>query len=291
MAQREIGLAAGEPPSQKGYTPSVFSLLPKIFERAGNFAKGSITGFFTVLVEGDDFNEPIADAVRAILDGHLILSRELGVRGHYPAIDILNSVSRLAGKVAQPEATGRSRAKIREARLLRTAVNGPRISSSPICSAYAAGSNQRLDSAIKLQPGLRAFLRQEPEVRSSPGEDAWSSSTPWPARRGEPGGMKKSCRFRLLRVMEWREAQGRIAESALEILQAELRGPRNPPFAETREARQQAVKAPPVGDSMTGAELAALDRFRKAAAVDCVKLADAVETANRASASPRSFRW
>jgi flagellum-specific ATP synthase len=158
MAQREIGLAAGEPPSQKGYTPSVFSLLPKIFERAGNFEKGSITGFFTVLVEGDDFNEPIADAVRAILDGHVVLSRELGVRGHYPAIDILNSVSRLAGEVATPE-------QREAARKIREALAAYQQSEDLInLGAYVAGSNQRLDSAIKLQPLLRDFLRQEPDV-------------------------------------------------------------------------------------------------------------------------------
>jgi FliI/YscN family ATPase len=158
MAQREIGLAAGEPPSQKGYTPSVFSLLPKIFERAGNFAKGSITGFFTVLVEGDDFNEPICDAVRAILDGHIVLSRELGAMGHYPAIDILNSVSRLASKIATPEQREAAR-KIREA-----LANYQQSEDLINLGAYAAGSNARLDSAIRLRPNLMQFLRQEHDV-------------------------------------------------------------------------------------------------------------------------------
>jgi FliI/YscN family ATPase len=164
MAQREIGLAAGEPPSQKGYTPSVFNLLPKIFERAGNFAKGSITGFFTVLVEGDDFNEPICDAVRAILDGHIVLSRELGAMGHYPAIDILNSVSRLASKVATPEQREAAR-KIREA-----LANYQQSEDLINLGAYAAGSNARLDSAIRLRPNLMQFLRQEHDV-SAPIQD------------------------------------------------------------------------------------------------------------------------
>jgi flagellum-specific ATP synthase len=157
---RHAGSAAhpGEPPSQKGYTPSVFNLLPKIFERAGNFKKGSITGFFTVLVEGDDFNEPICDAVRAILDGHIILSRELGAMGHYPAIDVLNSVSRLAGKVSTPEQREAAR-KIRE-----TLAAYHQSEDLINLGAYAAGSNARLDSAIRLRPNLMQFLRQPPDV-------------------------------------------------------------------------------------------------------------------------------
>jgi flagellum-specific ATP synthase len=158
MAQREIGLATGESPGQKGYTPSVFNLLPKIFERAGNFKKGSITGFFTVLVEGDDFNEPITDAVRAILDGHIILSRHLGTMGHYPAIDILNSVSRLASKVATAEQREAAR-KVRE--VLASYQQSEDLIN---LGAYVSGSNPALDSAIRVRPALLDFLRQSSDT-------------------------------------------------------------------------------------------------------------------------------
>ena len=159
MAQREIGLAAGEPPSQKGYTPSVFNLLPKIFERAGNFRRGSITGFFTVLVEGDDFNEPISDAVRAILDGHIVLSRELAAMGHYPAIDVLQSVSRLASRLFTPE-------QAEAARRFREALATYQRSEDLInLGAYTAGANAALDRAIEVRPKLLEFLRQTPEER------------------------------------------------------------------------------------------------------------------------------
>jgi flagellum-specific ATP synthase len=165
MAQREIGLAAGEPPAQKGYTPSVFALLPRVFERAGNFARGSITGFFTVLVEGDDFNEPVCDAVRAILDGHVALSRRLASAGHYPAIDVLESVSRLETQLA---AGGQAQAcrKVREALALY------RQSEDLIqLGAYVSGSNPQLDAAIRLRPDLLAFLQQNAAVKA-PREDA-----------------------------------------------------------------------------------------------------------------------
>jgi flagellum-specific ATP synthase len=161
MAQREIGLAAGEPPSQKGYTPSVFNLLPKVLERAGRFQNGSITGFFTVLVEGDDFNEPISDATRAILDGHIMLSRRLAASSHYPAIDVLNSVSRLFPQLA---AAGHAAAatKVRETMALLD-------DSKDLIDlgAYVSGKNPRLDTAIRLQPEISAFLRQATSEKSS----------------------------------------------------------------------------------------------------------------------------
>jgi len=161
MAQREIGLAAGEPPSQKGYPPSVFNLLPKIFERAGAFARGAITGFFTVLVEGDDFNEPISDAVRGILDGHIILSRNLGVAGHYPAIDVLASISRVAPQVSSPDQLEAAR-KVREAlALYQTSEDLIQL------GAYVSGSNPRLDVSIRARDGIMNFLRQRPHEKSA----------------------------------------------------------------------------------------------------------------------------
>ena len=161
MAQREIGLASGEPPSQKGYTPSVFALLPKVCERAGNFHDGSITGFFTVLVEGDDFNEPICDAVRAILDGHIILSRQLGAAGHYPAIQVLDSVSRLQSQLASQEQKENMR-KIREAlAAYHQAEDLIQL------GAYVAGTNPSLDASIKARPKIIDFLRQDASQASS----------------------------------------------------------------------------------------------------------------------------
>lgn len=164
MAQREIGLAAGEPPGQKGYTPSVFSILPKIFERAGNFAKGSITAFFTVLVEGDDFNEPVCDAVRGLLDGHIILSRQLGAAGHYPAIDILNSVSRLQSKISTEEQKAAAQNVRESLSLFRDAEDLIQL------GAYVAGTNPRLDQTIKTRPDVLRFLRQEASANSSRSE-------------------------------------------------------------------------------------------------------------------------
>ncbi|HTT62630.1 MAG TPA: FliI/YscN family ATPase [Bryobacteraceae bacterium] len=160
MAQREIGLAAGEPPAQKGYTPSVFALLPKVFERAGNFKRGSITGFFTVLVEGDDFSEPVCDAVRAILDGHVVLSRQLAAANHYPAIDILQSVSRLQSQLTSGEQGAHARAVRQALSVYQQAEDLIQL------GAYVSGSNPQLDASIRARPQILQFLQQGLGVES-----------------------------------------------------------------------------------------------------------------------------
>ena len=155
MAQREIGLAAGEPPSSKGYTPSVFALLPRILERAGKFENGgSITGFYTILVEGDDMNEPIADAVRSILDGHIVLSRDLAARNHYPCIDVLNSVSRLFSVITGSEHQNQA-GKVRE--LIASYEKAEDLIN---IGAYQMGSNRTIDLAIDRHDEINAFLKQ-----------------------------------------------------------------------------------------------------------------------------------
>jgi len=154
MAQREIGLAIGEPPTTRGYTPSVFALLPRLLERAGAGEKGAITALYTVLVEGDDMNEPVADAVRGILDGHLVLSRQLAHFNHYPAIDVLESVSRLTRDICTPEEID-SAARARE-HLALFRKNEDLVS----IGAYQKGANPALDQAVALQEPFRKFLRQ-----------------------------------------------------------------------------------------------------------------------------------
>ena len=161
MAQREVGLAIGEPPATKGYTPSVFSLLPKFLERAGTSDKGTITGLFTVLVDGDDMDEPIADAVRSILDGHLVLNRKLAHRNHFPAIDILQSISRCMSDIASKDHLSFA-AKIKDS-MAAYKENEDLIQ----IGAYAVGTNKRVDTAIKLNELINAFLRQERETAST----------------------------------------------------------------------------------------------------------------------------
>jgi flagellum-specific ATP synthase len=155
MAQREVGLSAGEPPSSRGYTPSVFALLPRLMERAGNFeGMGSITGIYTVLVEGDDMNEPISDAVRSILDGHVVLSRKLASRNHFPAIDVLPSLSRLFSTLAPPEQKQLA-SKLRD--LMATYQDAEDLIQ---IGAYTKGSSTAIDQAIQFQPAIQSFLRQ-----------------------------------------------------------------------------------------------------------------------------------
>ncbi len=162
MAQREIGLAIGEPPTTKGYTPSVFTLLPKLLERAGTSSNhGTITGLYTVLVEGDDMNEPIADALRSILDGHIVLTRDLAMQNHYPAIDILKSISRVMVDVAslkQRENANKLKAIMATYRKAEDLIN---------IGAYVAGSSHMIDYAIDMIEKVNSYLKQEIEEKVS----------------------------------------------------------------------------------------------------------------------------
>lgn len=154
-AAREVGLALGEPPTAKGYPPSLFSHLPRLVERPGNFAKGSITAIYTVLVEGDDLNDPVADSVRSLLDGHVVLARSLAERGHFPAIDVLASVSRLMPHLVKPEHMGLA-SKMR--RLLALHRDHKDLID---VGAYKPGADKAVDESIKRMPAIEAFLRQD----------------------------------------------------------------------------------------------------------------------------------
>ena len=154
MAGREVGLSLGEPPTMKGYPPSIFSWLQKVLERAGNSEKGSITALYTVLMEGDDINDPIVDIVRGIVDGHIFLSRKVAESNHYPAIDVLGSISRLMSSIASPEHK-------QAAAKLRTLMSLYRENKDLIdVGMYQQGSNPRLDTAIEMMPKINAFLQQ-----------------------------------------------------------------------------------------------------------------------------------
>ena len=162
MAQREVGLAIGEPPATRGYTPSVFALLPRLLERAGTSASGSITGLYTVLVDGDDMNEPVADSVRSILDGHVVLTRALAHAGHYPAVDVLQSVSRLVGEIVSEDVQA-------AAQQLRGALAVLHEKEDLVAiGAYQHGSDPALDTALAHRMEIERFLRQAVTERSDP---------------------------------------------------------------------------------------------------------------------------
>jgi len=166
MAQREIGLSVGEPPATRGYPPSTFALLARLLERAGTGPTGSVTGLYTVLVDGDDHNEPIADAARSILDGHVVLDRRLAVAGHFPSVDALGSVSRVASRVCTPQ-------QLADAARLR-AVMAARSQAQDLIDvgAYVAGSNPLVDTAVAHAGPIDAFLRQGMDERAA-ATDSW----------------------------------------------------------------------------------------------------------------------
>jgi flagellum-specific ATP synthase len=169
MAQREVGLAVGEPPSTRGYTPSVFSILPKLLERAGTSeGPGSITGLYTVLVEGDDMNEPVADTVRGILDGHVVLSRKLAHKGHFPAVDILQSISRVMSDIVPKELLG-------QASKLRDVLSSYQDAEDLITiGAYKPGQNARVDHAVALIDRVNQFLKQSADAPSTL-QESWQA--------------------------------------------------------------------------------------------------------------------
>lgn len=155
MAQREVGLAAGEPPATRGYPPSVFALLPRLLERAGAGERGSITGLYTVLVEGDDMNDPVADSARSILDGHVVLSRKLATSGHFPSVDVLESISRVAPRITTPD-------QMAQATELRRLMAAYRDAKDLIeIGAYVKGTNPLVDRAVHLRAAIDLFLRQD----------------------------------------------------------------------------------------------------------------------------------
>ena len=161
MAQREIGLASGEPPVSRGYPPSVYSEMPRLLERAGRSSKGSITGLYTVLVDGDDFNEPITDTARSILDGHIVLSRKLGHKNHYPAIDVLASISRCMSQITTKEhkkAAGKLRNVLATYNEAEDLIN---------IGAYKSGSNPSIDYAISKIDEVNEFLCQDVDEKFS----------------------------------------------------------------------------------------------------------------------------
>jgi flagellum-specific ATP synthase len=161
MAQREIGLASGEPPVTRGYPPSVYSEMPKLLERAGMSEKGSITGLYTVLVDGDDFNEPITDTARSILDGHIMLSRKLGHKNHYPAIDILQSISRCMSQIATKEH------KALAGKLKNVMATYNEAEDLINIGAYKAGSNKNIDYAVSKIDAVNEFLMQGTDEKFS----------------------------------------------------------------------------------------------------------------------------
>ena len=159
MAQREVGLAIGEPPATRGYTPSVFAIMPKLMERAGTNELGTITGLYTVLVEGDDFNEPVSDTARSILDGHIMLSRDLAHKNHYPAVDVLQSLSRVMGDVTTKEhrqAAGKLRNLLAVHRKNEDLIN---------IGAYVKGSDADCDKAIAMMGDINKFLLQRTDEK------------------------------------------------------------------------------------------------------------------------------